>query len=98
MPFIAAGMQGMISVIGNAYPTECSQMVNAALAGDFKKAKELHYKLLPMMKAIFMDGNPGGVKYVLAKMGVCGNHFRLPVVPVNTATENALDDAMNTIN
>jgi 4-hydroxy-tetrahydrodipicolinate synthase len=97
MPFIAAGMQGVISVIGNAYPKEFSQLVNAALAGDFKKAKELHYKLLPMMKAIFMDGNPGGVKYVLAKMGICGNDFRLPVVPVNAATENALDDAMNTI-
>jgi 4-hydroxy-tetrahydrodipicolinate synthase len=98
MPFIAAGMQGVISVIGNAYPTKCSQMVKAALAGDLQKAKELHYKLLPMIKAIFMDGNPGGVKYALAKMGICGNHFRLPVVPVNAATENALDDAMNTIN
>ena len=94
MPFIAVGMQGVISVIGNAYPKEFSQMVNAALAGDFKIAKEIQYKLLPMMKAIFMDGNPGGVKYVLAKMGVCGNHFRLPVVPVNKATENALDSAM----
>jgi 4-hydroxy-tetrahydrodipicolinate synthase len=94
MPFIAVGMQGVISVIGNAYPKEFSQMVNAALAGDFKMAKEIQYKLLPIMKAIFMDGNPGGVKYVLAKMGVCGNHFRLPVVPVNKATENALDSAM----
>jgi 4-hydroxy-tetrahydrodipicolinate synthase len=97
MPFIAVGMQGVISVIGNAYPKEFSQMVNAALAGDFKMAKELHYKLLPMMKAIFMDGNPGGVKYVLAKMGICGNHFRLPVVPVNKATEKALDEAMHII-
>lgn len=97
MPYIAAGMQGVISVLGNAYPKEFSQMVNYALDGDFKNAKHLHYDLLPLMKAIFMDGNPGGVKYLLAKMGICGNHFRLPVVPVNAATENALDDAMNTI-
>jgi 4-hydroxy-tetrahydrodipicolinate synthase len=94
MPFIAVGMQGVISVIGNAYPKEFSQLVNYALDGDFKMAKELHYKLLPMMKAIFMDGNPGGVKYVLAKMGICGNHFRLPVVPVNKTIEKALDEAM----
>jgi 4-hydroxy-tetrahydrodipicolinate synthase len=94
MPYIAAGMQGVISVLGNAYPKEFSQMVNYALDGDFKNAKHLHYKLLPLMKAIFMDGNPGGVKYILSKMGICGNHFRLPVVPVDNATEKALDDAM----
>ena len=94
MPFIAAGMQGVISVIGNAYPKEFSQMVNYALDGDFKNAKHLHYKLLPAMNAIFMDGNPGGVKYILSKMGICENHFRLPVVPVNSATEKALDAAM----
>jgi len=94
MPFIAAGMQGVISVVGNAYPKEFSQMVNYALDGDFKNAKHLHYKLLPMMKAIFMDGNPGGIKYVLAKLGICGNHFRLPVAPVNDATAKALDEAM----
>ena len=94
LPFIAAGMQGVISVIGNAYPKEFSQMVNYALDGDLKNAKHLHYKLLPAMKAIFMDGNPGGVKYILSKMGICGNHFRLPVVPVDKATEQALDEAM----
>jgi 4-hydroxy-tetrahydrodipicolinate synthase len=64
------------------------------LDGDFKKAKELHYKLLPAMKAIFMDGNPGGIKYILSRMGICGNHFRLPVAPVNKAIENTLDEAM----
>jgi 4-hydroxy-tetrahydrodipicolinate synthase len=94
MPYLAAGMQGVISVLGNAYPKEFSQMVNYALDGDFKNAKHLHYKLLPLMKAIFMDGNPGGVKYILNKLGICQNKFRLPVVPVNAATENALDEAM----
>jgi 4-hydroxy-tetrahydrodipicolinate synthase len=94
LSYIAAGMQGVISVIGNLYPRECSQMVNYALDGDFKNARHLHYKLLPMMKAIFMDGNPGGVKYALEKLGICGNHFRLPVVPVNEATRKAIDAAM----
>ncbi len=94
LPYIAAGMQGVISVIANAYPKEYSDMVNYALAGDLVNARKSHYKLLPMMKAIFMDGNPGGVKYVLEKLGVCGNHFRLPVVPVNEATQQAIDAAM----
>ena len=94
LPFIASGMHGVISVIGNAYPKEFSQMVNYALDGDYKNAKHLHYKLWPAMKAIFMDGNPGGVKYILSKMGICKNHFRLPVVPVNGETEKALDEAM----
>ncbi|NNJ56640.1 MAG: 4-hydroxy-tetrahydrodipicolinate synthase [Bacteroidia bacterium] len=94
LSYIAAGMDGVISVLGNAYPKEFSQMVNFALDGDFKSARHLHYKLLPMMKAIFMDGNPGGVKYVLNKLGICKNEFRLPVVPVNKDTAKALDSAM----
>lgn len=94
LSYIAAGMQGVISVIGNAYPKEFSQMVNYALAGDYKNARHLHYKLLPLMKAIFMDGNPGGVKYVLSKLGICENQFRLPVVPIDKATMKALDLAM----
>jgi 4-hydroxy-tetrahydrodipicolinate synthase len=94
LSYIAAGMQGVISVIGNAYPKEFSQMVNYALDGDYKNARHLHYKLLPLMKAIFMDGNPGGVKYVLKKLGICDNQFRLPVVPVNKDTMKAIDQAM----
>ena len=94
LSYIAAGMQGVISVIGNAYPKEFSQMVNYALDGDYKNARHLHYKLLPLMKAIFMDGNPGGVKYVLQKLGICENQFRLPVVPANKATMKAIDQAM----
>ncbi len=94
LSYIAAGMDGVISVIGNAYPKEFSQMVNYALDGDLKNARHLHYKLLPMMKAIFMDGNPGGVKYILSKLGICKNEFRLPVVQVNEATKVALDAAM----
>lgn len=94
LPYISVGMQGVISVVGNAYPKEFSQMVNYALDGDFKNAKHLHYKLLPIMKAIFMDGNPGGVKYILSKMGICQNHFRLPVVPVDSETVKALEKSM----
>ncbi len=94
LSYIAAGMQGVISVIGNAYPKEFSQMVNYALDGDFKNARHLHYKLLPIMQAIFKDGNPGGIKYVLSELNICKNVFRLPVVPVNSSTQKAIDLAM----
>lgn len=94
LPYISLGMQGVISVIGNAYPNEYGAMVQAALNGDYAKARELHYTLLPMINAIFMDGNPGGIKYLLSKLGICGNYFRLPVCEVNHATKAAIDAAM----
>lgn len=91
LPYISIGMEGVISVIGNAYPREFSAMVHAALDGDLEKAKKIHYELLPMINAIFMDGNPGGVKYLLSKLGICENAFRLPVCEVNDATKKAID-------
>lgn len=97
LPYISVGMEGVISVIGNAYPKQYSELVHSALNGDYARARELQYQLLPMIKAIFMDGNPGGVKYLLSKMGICQNEFRLPVYPVNSATEAAVDAAMSYI-
>lgn len=94
LPFLSVGMQGVISVVGNAYPVEFGNMVRLALEGKWDEARNIHYQLLPMMKAIFYDGNPGGIKYVLNRMGICQNYFRLPVVSVNQSTEAALDDAM----
>ncbi len=94
LPYISLGMEGVISVIGNAYPSQYAAMVHAALNSDYEKARSLHYKLLPMINAIFMDGNPGGVKYLLSKMGICQNEFRLPVYPANAATRLAIDAAM----
>lgn len=93
LPYISLGMQGVISVIGNAYPTQYSAMVHAALEGDFDKARKLHYQLLPMIKAIFMDGNPGGVKYLLSQLGICLNTFRAPVYEVDQKTKKAIDQS-----
>lgn len=94
LPYIACGMSGVISVVGNAYPAEFSALINAALNNDFDTARMWQNKLLPMMNAIFYDGNPGGIKYVLNQMGILENAFRLPVVGVNEATQTALLSAM----
>lgn len=90
MPLIAAGANGVISVVANAYPKSFSNMVNAALKGNFKEAREIHYNLLPFIEALFADGSPGGVKFALENMKMIHNHLRLPIVKVNKSTQNLL--------
>jgi len=82
LPMIAAGGDGVISVIGNAYPALMSTLVAAALDGSYEKARELHYRLFPMMKAIFKEGNPAGVKASMEIQGWIENALRLPLIPV----------------
>ncbi len=81
LPMIAAGGDGVVSVLGNAYPALTSTMVAAALENALEKARELHYRLLPMMKAIFKEGNPAGVKASMEIQGWIGNVLRLPLIP-----------------
>jgi len=81
LPMIGCGGDGVVSVIGNAYPQLMSSMVAAALEGDYIKARELHYRLFPMMKAIFKQGNPSGVKASMEIQGWIENVLRLPLIP-----------------
>jgi 4-hydroxy-tetrahydrodipicolinate synthase len=81
LPLIAAGGEGLVSVIGNAYPALVSTMVAAALEGAYQKARELHYRLLPMMRAVFKEGNPTGVKASMEIQGWISNVLRLPLIP-----------------
>ena len=69
LPIIAAGGEGVVSVIGNAYPAQTTEMVAAALDGAYAKARELHYKLFPLMQAAFKEGNPTGVKAAMEIQG-----------------------------
>ena len=91
LPMMALGAQGLISVIANAYPAETTAIVDAALKGDFATAREMHYKLMPVMKVIFEDGNPAGVKYFLHKLGLMDNVLRLPLVSVKKETAAKID-------
>lgn len=85
LPLLSSGGDGLISVIGNAYPALTSEMVAAALDGSYEKSRELHYRLFPMMKAIFREGNPSGVKACMAIQGHLENVLRLPLIPVSDA-------------
>ena len=93
LPQIAAGMEGIISVAAQSQAKGFTHMVNHALEGDFTEARKMHYNLLNFMNAIFMDGNPGGIKYALSLQGIIQNELRLPLVPVNKETEKAIKEA-----
>ncbi len=89
-PLIAMGADGVISVIANAMPKETSDMVRFALKGDMKKALPLHYRLLPLMNAIFEEGNPTGIKALLEVQGMIYNVLRLPLVKASKTLTNKL--------
>lgn len=91
LPFLAMGMSGVISVIGQAYPAQFSTMVRLGLEGRFEEARQLHYQLYSMMKAIFLDGNPGGIKAAMSMMGLCKNVVRLPLAPVKPEVYQQLE-------
>ncbi|WNJ18608.1 4-hydroxy-tetrahydrodipicolinate synthase [Pontibacter sp. G13] len=80
LPMMGAGADGVISVVANALPREYSDMVRAALAGDFSKAQSLHYKVLPLIKWLFTEGNPAGVKTYMDLQGLCQPFVRLPLI------------------
>ncbi len=94
LPFLAMGMSGVISVIGQAYPKKFSSMVRLGLDGRFEEARQIHYNLYNLMKGIFIEGNPGGVKYVMNQMGLCENIVRLPLAPISKGSEEKLTEWM----
>ncbi len=94
LPLISAGCDGVISVVGNAFPKEFSEMVNLALTGDFENARLIHYRLLDIIKLLFVEGNPAGVKEVLSQLDICGEYLRLPLVPVSDETSEKLRHEM----
>ncbi len=83
LPLIAAGADGVISVVANAFPAQFSKMVKAALNNDFQTAREIHYQLLTITKLFFAEGNPGGAKIALEYLGWMQAHMRLPLVQVS---------------
>ncbi len=94
LPIIAAGGDGVISVAANEAPRLVSDMVRAALAGEFGAARQLHYTLLPLMRANFVETNPIPVKTALEMMGRMPAYFRLPLVPLSAARAGALRGAL----
>ena len=87
---IEMGGDGVIAVIGQSHPKDFSAMVRAGLKGDIEKANQLHEKLNPIYKPLYIDGNPAGIKATLNIMGICKNILRPPLVGVTEETYNNL--------
>ena len=88
LPVTLAGGDGVISVIGQAYPKLFSNMIKLAKESKVKEAYAIHNQLVELIRLIFAEGNPCGVKTVLAEMGIIKNHLRLPLIK---ASENLQD-------
>jgi 4-hydroxy-tetrahydrodipicolinate synthase len=91
-PQIACGMEGVISVAANAYPKAFSDMVNAALKSELRKAKQLNDKLIAGYELMFVENNPAGVKACMSEMKLIGNYLRLPVVPVSAGLQGKIKE------
>ena len=92
--FMAHGGHGCISVASNVAPRLCSQFQEACMKGDFKTALALQDKLMPLFDAMFVETNPGPVKYAVSRLGLCTEESRLPMVPVSEETKRIVDAAM----
>jgi 4-hydroxy-tetrahydrodipicolinate synthase len=90
LAMICLGADGVISVVSNEVPGPMSEMVRHALAGDIDAARALHYRLLPLMDANFIETNPIPAKAALAMMGLIEENYRLPLVPLSSANRAAL--------
>jgi 4-hydroxy-tetrahydrodipicolinate synthase len=86
LPVMAVGGTGVISVVANIAPRQTADLVAACAAGDFRRALPLHERLLPLVKAMFLETNPAPLKAALEMLGLCGGELRLPMVPVASAT------------
>jgi len=91
MPLIAAGADGVISVVANAFPEKFSKMVHASQKGDLTTARKEHYDLLPITKMFFEEGNPGGVKAALKTRGIMESTMRLPLYPISDGLRNSIE-------
>ena len=98
LPLISIGVEGVISVTGNAFPREFGQMVRLALSGDYANALNLHYNFLELFELLFTDGSPAGVKSILNMMGYIENVLRLPLVPARIATYEKIRGVLQELN
>lgn len=97
LPVTLAGGDGVISVIGQAYPKEFSTMLQLAFERKVEEAYEIHNRLVEITRLIFAEGNPAGIKTVLAEQGIIKNHLRLPLVKASENLQERIKSEMKNI-
>ena len=90
LPMIAVGAAGVVSVVGNVAPRAMRELCDHARAGRTAEAEAAHRRLLPLFRALFVESNPGPVKFLLSAMGLIANELRLPLVPLEPASEQVV--------
>jgi 4-hydroxy-tetrahydrodipicolinate synthase len=98
IPVISAGGSGVISVLANAFPSQCTELVSQSIKSNFKSAREIQFRFLEMIELLFAEGNPAGVKDMLCIMNICHNYVRLPLVPVSRPVHIRIQKAIEELN
>ena len=91
LPIMSLGGRGVISVISNLLPSKVKQMVKHAQDGNYAEARAIHYQLFPLIKAIFLDGNPVGIKHAMKIAGMDSGELRLPLAEASEATKKQIE-------
>jgi 4-hydroxy-tetrahydrodipicolinate synthase len=98
LPLMALGGVGTVAVSSNIAPGVVSDMVDAALEGNWERARELHYELLPLFRALFVETNPIPVKTAASLLGFCSDEMRLPLVPMAGENLDLLQETLDASN
>ena len=91
LPLMSIGAKGVISVASNLVPTEIKSMVRWAMEGNFKDAATVHHRLFSLMRSLFLDGNPVGIKYAMKVAGLDSGELRLPLWEASEATKKVIE-------
>lgn len=97
IPLISLGAKGVISVMSNLVAAETKAMVAAALKGDFASARAIHHKLFPLIRALFVDGNPVGIKYAMKVVGRDTGELRLPLWEASDSTKKLIEELVRNV-
>ena len=98
LPMLSVGACGVVSVASHIIGKPISEMIEASLSGNLDKAREIHYRYLPVFKGLFNAPNPTCLKYVMSKMGITGETLRLPLVPLTTEEKKCMDSMIEAAN
>jgi 4-hydroxy-tetrahydrodipicolinate synthase len=94
LPLMAIGASGVVSVLSNLIPAEIKKIVKLAAGGHFKDASAIHHQLFPLMRAMFLDGNPVGIKWAMKVAGRDSGEMRLPLWEASEATKKQISELM----
>lgn len=97
LPIIMLGGTGVISVASNIVPVEMERLVDLAVSGKVEEARALHYRLLPLFQALFLDTNPIPVKYAMHRKGLVEENYRLPLCPMDDEKKRQLEKVLKSL-